>query len=587
MFKFLRQSKAADVVSAIEQTQAVVEFDLEGTVLRANSIFLGMTGYSLNEVRGRPHRMFIQPDEADGRGYLSFWQDLRAGKSQTGTFKRLNKQGAALWIRATYTPVFRGNRVVRIIKFAMDITAEMIEQARVESQMSAIDRAHATIEFSPDGTILDANDKFLKLMGYSIGEILGKKHQIFVPIEQRESKAYGQFWQKLRAGKYETAEFERIAKGGRSVWIHATYNPILSPEGEVTRVVKFASDITEEVLRNREFKLLSLVANETDNSIVITDKNGLIQYVNRGFTKLTGYESNEVRGKKPGPLLQGPATNPETVERIADAIRERRPIYNEILNYKKSGEHYWISLAINPVFDDQDELAQFISIQANITQTKERSLESEKRFAAISVSNAVAEWEIDGRLILANDYLVRHLGHESTPGLLSCQHNLARLLGEKRFSQLLAGQQLLCALDIPDKAGRPIRLDCALCPITDSVGHIKRVVTYGIDVQAKLEASQVTNREMKRVQESSVQITKIIDSINTITEKTNLLALNAAIEAARAGESGRGFAVVADEVRKLAQQSATSAKEITQLVQESAARIDRLNASLTQLLTTS
>ena len=587
MFKFLRQSKASDVVSAIEQTQAVVEFDLEGTVLRANSIFLGMTGYSLNEVRGRPHRMFIQPDEADGRAYLSFWQDLRAGKSQTGTFKRLNKQGAVLWIRATYTPVFRRNRVVRIIKFAMDITAEMIEQARVESQMSAIDRAHATIEFSPDGTILDANDKFLKLMGYSIAEILGKKHQIFVPIGQRESKAYGQFWQKLRAGKYETAEFERLAKGGRSVWIHATYNPILSPEGEVTRVVKFASDITEEVLRNREFKLLSLVANETDNSIVITDKNGLIQYVNRGFTKLTGYDSNEVRGKKPGPLLQGPATNPETVERIADAIRNRRPIYNEILNYKKSGEHYWISLAINPVFDDQGELAQFISIQANITQTKERSLESEKRFAAISVSNAVAEWEIDGRLILANDYLVRHLGHESAHGLLACQHNLAKLLGEKRFSQLLAGQQLLCALDIPDKAGRPIRLDCALCPITDSVGHIKRVVTYGIDVQAKLEASQVTNREMKRVQESSVQITKIIDSINTITEKTNLLALNAAIEAARAGESGRGFAVVADEVRKLAQQSATSAKEITQLVQESAARIDRLNASLSQLLTTS
>ncbi|WP_371227387.1 PAS domain S-box protein [Pseudomonas sp. QE6] len=587
MYKFFRHTQAEDVITAIERTQAVVEFDLDGTILRANSIFLGMTGYSLEEVRGRPHSMFIHPDEAGGREYSSFWQELREGKSRTGTFKRLSKQGIALWIRATYTPVFRKNRVTRIIKFATDITAEMIEQARIESQISAIDRAQAIIEFSPDGTILDANAKFLKLMGYSISEIVGKKHQMFVPEAQRESKAYGQFWQKLRAGTYETAEFERITKSGRSVWIHATYNPILSPEGEVTRVVKFASDITAEVLRNREFKLLSLVANETDNSIVITDKNGIIQYVNRGFTKLTGYASDEVCGKKPGPILQGPATSPETVERIADALRNRRPIYSEILNYKKSGEHYWISLAINPVFDAQGELAQFISIQANITQTKERSLESEKRFAAISVSNAVAEWEIDGRLVMANEYLVRHLGHESAPGLLACQHNLAKLLGEQRFSQLLAGQPLLCSLDLPDKAGKPIRFDSAICPITDSVGHIKRFVTYGIDVQAKHEASQVTDREMNRVQESSAQITKIIDSINTITEKTNLLALNAAIEAARAGESGRGFAVVADEVRKLAQQSATSAKEITQLVQESSARIDRLNASLTQLLTSS
>lgn len=587
MFTLFRNRKAEDVITAIEQTQAVVEFDLKGTVLRANKIFLDLLGYTLEEVSGHPHRMFIQQQETVCREYQSFWQDLCAGKPQTGTFRRFTKQGAPVWIRATYTPIIRRGKVERIVKFATDVSAEVLEHARYESQMLAINRAQAVIEFSSDGTILDANDNFLKLMGYSIGEIRGKKHQIFVPSAQHESKEYNDFWKKLRSGRFETAEFERIAKGGRSVWIHATYNPILSPEGEVFRVVKFASDITSEVLRKKEFKLLSLVANETDNSIVISDAKGLIQYVNRGFTKLTGYSLDEVRGKKPGPILQGPATDKETVEQISGALRNHKPIYGEILNYKKSGEHYWVSLAINPVFNDIGQVEQFISIQANITGTKELSLESEKRFNAVSVSNGIAEWDTNGQLVAANDYLLQHLGYGAISEFLARKHNLRNILGNEAFSQLLKGHQHVCGIDIPSKNDKLIRFESAICPITNSVGSIKRIVTYGVDVQAKLEASQVTGREMHLVRESSSKITKIIDSINTITEKTNLLALNAAIEAARAGESGRGFAVVADEVRKLSQQSASSAQEITQLVNESAGRIDRLNASLTELLASS
>jgi len=587
MFNPFVKSGVLDVLEAIEQTQAVIEFDLQGTIVRANRKFLDLLGYTLEEVRGRPHRMFLSPSQADSPDYHAFWRDLRAGTPQSGEFLRHAKDGRAVWIQATYTPIIRGNKVQRIIKFATDVTAQVLARARLESQIQAINRAQAVIEFGIDGTILDANENFLKLMGYRLDEIRGQKHQIFVPPAQRESKSYAEFWQKLRSGQFQTAEYERVAKNGRSVWIHANYNPILNPAGEVVKVVKFANDITEEVLRNNEFKMLSLVANETDNSIIITDPDGLVQYVNRGFTKLTGYTLDEVRGKKPGPILQGPATSRETVELIKNALRERRPIYNEILNYAKSGEPYWISLAINPVLDANGRLEHFISIQANITSTKELSLESEKRFAAVSVSNGVAEWDISGLLVEGNEYMVRHLGHKSRAELLARKRNLRDILGAEDFSRLLQGEQIARQFAVPDKDGKPVQFSGTLCPITDSVGTIKRIVSYGVDEQAKFEAAQVTDREMRLVQESSSQIANIIGSINTITEKTNLLALNAAIEAARAGESGRGFAVVADEVRKLAQQSAVSATEITQLVKESTERIDRLSTSLSALLSSS
>jgi len=325
MLNLFRKRSALDVMDAIEQTQGVIEFDLDGKIIRANQKFLDLLGYSLDEARGRHHSIFATPDYARSPEYRSFWQDLRAGRPQTGEFKRLSKSGEPVWIQATYTPIIRGGRVQRIIKFATDVTAQVIEGARIRAQMEAINRSQAVIEFGPDGTILEANENFLNLMGYSLAEIRGKKHQIFVRESERTSRSYAEFWNKLRAGNFETAEYERITKSGRPVWIHATYNPICSSDGEVVRVIKFANDITAEVLRNQEFKLLSLVANETDNSIVITNKDGFIQYVNQGFTKLTGYSLDEVVGKKPGHFLQGPATDMETVAQIRDDLRNNRP----------------------------------------------------------------------------------------------------------------------------------------------------------------------------------------------------------------------------------------------------------------------
>lgn len=583
MLSIFRGNSSSDILAAIEQTQGVIEFELDGTIIRANSNFLSLMGYTHDEVRGRHHRMFVSEEDANSPEYRDFWLALREGHPQTAEFRRLDKQRRPVWIQATYTPIRRGGRVTRVIKFATDITKQVNARADIESQIAAINRAQGVIEFSPDATILHANDNFLNLMGYSLGEVQGRKHSMFVAEDEARSSAYAQFWERLRAGEYQTAEYRRLAKGGRAVWIHATYNPIVDPDGRVVKVIKFASDITAEVARKNEFEVLSLVANETDNAIIISDANGLVQYVNRGFTKLTGYTLDEVRDKKPGEILQGPATDADTITRIRTCLHNRQPFYDEILNYSKDGTPYWISMAINPVFGQDGKLKHFISIQANITQTKELSLEAERRFAAISVSNGVAEFDTNGRMVRANRYILECLGFPNETQLLTRSDSLNALIGDKHRQALLGGEQIVTEFSMPAENGRPHQFKGTFCPITDSEGRIRLIVVYCTDEQSKHEAAQVTDREMSLVQESSRKVAAIIGSINDITEKTNLLALNAAIEAARAGESGRGFAVVADEVRKLAQQSSTSAQQINTLIGESSNRIDRLSASLKNL----
>ena len=245
----LQNLSFASQSNAISRAQAVIEFDMDGTILTANDNFLKTLGYSLDEIRGKHHSMFVGPSERDSAAYQEFWAKLNRGDFDTGEYKRIGKGGKEAWIMASYNPVLdeRG-KPFKVVKFATDVTEQKLKTADLAGQIAAIGKSQAVIEFRMDGTIIGANENFLGTLGYTLGEIQGRHHSIFVEPAERDSSTYREFWANLNRGDYQAGEFKRIGRGGKEVWIQASYNPILDLNGKPFKVVKYASDTTKQVL---------------------------------------------------------------------------------------------------------------------------------------------------------------------------------------------------------------------------------------------------------------------------------------------------------------------------------------------------
>ncbi|MEJ7643194.1 MAG: PAS domain-containing methyl-accepting chemotaxis protein [Chryseolinea sp.] len=281
-------------VDAISKSQAVISFDMAGTIMEANENFLQPMGYTLDEVQGKHHRMFVEESYARSSMYTEFWAKLNRGEFISDEFKRVGKGGKEVWIQATYNPIFDLNhKPIKIVKFATDITRQKIKNADDEGQLEAIGKSNAVIEFNMDGTIITANDNFLSALGgYSLTEIKGKHHRMFVEPSYAMSKEYLEFWSKLNNGEFFVGTFARIDKRGKEVYIQASYNPIMDLNGKPFKVVKYALDMTE-VIRAIKGMANGDLSLRCDTSV---DNEGLTAEINKALQNLNGVLSNISEG---------------------------------------------------------------------------------------------------------------------------------------------------------------------------------------------------------------------------------------------------------------------------------------------------
>jgi methyl-accepting chemotaxis protein len=575
--------------AAINDSMAVVEYSLDGTILDANENYLALLGYTLDELRGQHIDMLLDPAQRSSGGSNGNLEKLRRGEHIAALQKRIAKGGREIWVQASVNPIKdAAGKPCKAITYAWDVTAQVEAAAESKGQVEAISRVQAVIEFALDGTILTANENFLNAIGYTLEEIRGQHHRMFVEPAYAATDDYRRFWEKLGRGEYDAGQYKRLAKGGREIWIQASYNPIFNADGKAYKVVKFATDVTQQ---RREAEMNAAFKGALDNllsNVMVADNNLNIIYLNNTVQAMLQDAQGDIRADLPqfdAARLLGSSIDsfqkspgqrllPELDQSFTSELELGGRTFRIVANPMRNTEGKRIGTVV-----EWADRTQELRVEEEVGQIVSRALENDLSLRVDLNGKPEFFAKLGGGLNKLLDNvatMVRDIKGAAAAVRMGAEE-ISK--GNTNLSQRTEEQ----SSSLEETASSMEEMTSTVKQNADNAGQANQLATAARD-QAEKGGGVVGKaiRAMTEINESSKKIADIISVIDEIAFQTNLLALNAAVEAARAGEQGRGFAVVASEVRNLAGRSATAAKEIKSLIKDSVRKVEDGSSLVTQ-----